>query len=265
MLTISIGEDKTVIKNPEKYAQWTIKTVNVFGTIYAALEKNFSTLTTDELSARTVEHIWQKMRGEQDEKEVLVLGLSEIGAHFLELKAFIDNRDVIVPTFEEIEEMRIQSFMAVNYLPEVFDDHHGIRFEHLKTVTQVMIAVLYYYTLNHYKLVKCRHCGKWFATKTLKEVYCKRTSPCFGSIITGETPLPCEQAVRNIKQKHARRRRNIYEYLCNYAMHQEEIDDFKEQCKQYKSIITKAPTVENFQKYEAFLYSDKFPKRMVKK
>jgi hypothetical protein len=267
VLNISISEEKTVIRNPDKYMQWTIKTTEVFGTVYAALENHFPMLNTDELSERIVKHVWQKMRGSTDENEVWILGLQEIGSSFLALKSYIDNREVIVPTFEEVEEIRIQYFMTVNYLPEKIGNYHGMRFENLKSVTQIMIAILYYYTLNHYKLVRCKHCGRWFATKTLKEEYCKRVSPCFGEdgIINGKTPLSCEQAVRNIKQKQARRRRNIYEYLCNYAMHQEEIDNFKEQCKQYKETITKAPTVENFRKYEAYLYSDKFPKRMVKR
>ena len=125
-----------------------------------------------------------------------------------------------------------------------------------------MIAALYYYAYNEYKIVRCRHCGKWFATKTLKEQYCKRISPCFGDIIKGKTPLPCEQAVRNIKQKQSRRHKNVYSYLDISAKDQEEIEHFKTESKKLKEAITRSPSVENFKKYEDFL--NRYPKRMVR-
>ena len=263
MLNISIGSENAVVQNPATYSQWTVKTTEIFGTVYATLERHFCHIPQDELPEKIAERIWKRIRGEADENEAWIFHVKEIGTHYFDLKSFIDDRETIVPTLKEIEEMRIRYSMTSNYLPVQFGDQDSMRFEKLASVTQVMIAILYYYAFNGYKLVRCKHCGKWFATKTLKEKYCKRISPCFGEIITGKTPLPCEQAVRNIKQKQSRRRRNIYEYLCNYATYQEEIDEFKEQCKRFREAITNAPTVKNFQEYEAFL--DRYPKRMVKR
>ena len=159
--------------------------------------------------------------------------------------------------------MRISHRMTANYLPISLGEKDSMRFEGLKTVTQVMIAALYYYAYNEYKIVRCRHCGKWFATKTLKEQYCKRISPCFGDIIKGKTPLPCEQAVRNIKQKQSRRHKNVYSYLDISAKDQDEIEYFKTESKKLKEAITRSPSVENFKRYEDFL--NKYPKRMVRR
>ena len=264
MLNISLRSDLTTVTNPKTYAQWTIKTPEIFGTLYAALEKHFPELDNDDFSERIIKHVFGKMRGEEDENPTWIFHVPEIGSTLYNLKAFIDDRDSIILTIKDIEEMRVHHFMTANFLPVSLDDQDSMRFENLKSVTEVAIAILYYYAYNDYKLVRCKHCGKWFATKTLKEQYCKRISPCFGDIITGKVPVSCEQAVRNIKQKQMRRRRNIYEYLNNYATYQEEIEDFKAQCKYYKEIITKAPTVENFRQYEQFLNSDKYPKRMVR-
>lgn len=263
MLNISIDKENTIVENTGLLCKWTLKTVDVFGNVYATLEKNFPDFKTEELGNIIVTRISKKLAGKPVDDPVKIFGCSEIGESFYELIMFIDGKTVLSPTLKDIEEMRISHRMTANYLPISLGEKDSMRFEGLKTVTQVMIAALYYYAYNEYKIVRCRHCGKWFATKTLKEQYCKRISPCFGDIIKGKTPLPCEQAVRNIKQKQSRRHKNVYSYLDISAKDQDEIEYFKTESKKLKEAITRSPSVENFKRYEDFL--NKYPKRMVRR
>ena len=65
----------------------------------------------------------------------------------------------------------------------------------------------------------CAHCGKPFCVPicraTSNAKYCKRLSPCILSDELSYTHLPCEQAVRNIRQQLARMRKTIYNSLYN--------------------------------------------------
>lgn len=65
----------------------------------------------------------------------------------------------------------------------------------------------------------CAHCGKPFCVPICHETsntkYCKRLSPCVLSDKLSYTHLPCEQAVRNIRQQLGRMRKRIYDSLYN--------------------------------------------------
>ena len=261
MITISIDQAKTIIVNPDVQAQWTLKTVNAFGDIYAKLEQYFQGISTDSLASAIIQRTIDGITDKPLDDPIKILGCPELGQSFLDMQSFIDGKSILSPTLRDIEQMRINHFMRANYLPVSLSDPSSMRFEGLKTVSQVLIAVLYYYAFNDYKIVRCRHCGKWFATQTLKEQYCKRISPCFGDIINGKEKLPCEQAVRNIKQKQSRRHNAIYSNL--YNTHPLRVDAFLIESYELQEAIKKAPSVENFKKYEDFL--NKYPKRVVKK
>ena len=262
MLNISIDKENTVVYNTETCRPWTIKTTRFFGVVYAALEKDFPNFDCSKMSDIVINRISNELAGKQPEKRAYLFDCEEYGISLYNLLMFIDGQTVLSPTLKDIEDLRMVHRMTTSYLPISIDEPGSMRFEGLKTVTHVMIASLYYYAYNEYKLVRCKHCGRWFATKTLKEQYCKGISPCFGDIIKGKTPLPCEQAVRNIKQKQSRRHKNVYSYLDISAKNQEEIEHFKTESKKLKEAITHSPSVENFKKYEDFL--NRYPKRMVR-
>ena len=263
MITISIDQTKTIIVNPDVQAQWTLKTANAFGDIFAKLEQHFQGVSSDSVASviiqRTIDGIADKPLADP----VKILGCPELGQSFLDMESFINGKSILSPTLRDIEEMRINHFMRENYLPISLSDPDSMRFEGLKTVTQVMIEILYYYAFNEYKIVRCRHCGKWFATRTLKEQYCKRESPCFGDIIKGKESISCEQAVRNIKQKQSRRHKAIYSYLYAKNQFSVEMASFLSESYRLKDAIKEAPSVENFKRYEDFL--KEYPKRTVKK
>ena len=268
MLNISIDKVNTVVHNTKTHGKWTIDKSRFFGVVYATLERDFPNFDCSELGniiVRRMHNEFKRLNNQtvtDQDKSTYIFHCEEYGVSLYDLLMFIDGQKVLSPTLKDIEDLRMLHRMTTSYLPISIDEPGSMRFEGLKTVTHVMIASLYYYAYNEYKLVRCKHCGKWFATKTLKEQYCKGISPCFGDIIKGKTPLPCEQAVRNIKQKQSRRHKNVYSYLDISAKDQEEIEHFKTESKKLKEAITRSPSVENFKKYEDFL--NRYPKRMVR-
>ncbi len=91
--------------------------------------------------------------------------------------------DGITLSFKDVEDLRLkykfeshQCYIVDNDDTFIAQNKSSYIFNNLNTITQVLCAVLYYYALNDYKLRKCALCGKWFATPTLKEHYCKRKS-----------------------------------------------------------------------------------------
>ena len=259
MLNISITKETTEVQNVNLGCKWTIKTSEFFGLVLEKLEYCFPDFDADLLGARIAAHVIKGVNGVDEKEPVQFFGCTELGATLCDLLHFIDGRSVITPTLKEIEEMRIAHRMAANFLPVSITDKDSMRFEGLVTVTQVMIAALYYYAYNDLKLVRCKHCGRWFATDTLKKEYCDRESPCFGNIIKGKTPLTCEQAVRNIQQKCSRIKNRI-ETKASQTVAAQLHDssfllDFSRKCIPLYDAAKKSPTVSNLTNYYNFLKS----------
>ena len=257
MLNISITADNVVVENRETGGKWTNETVNFFGLVYSRLEANFPNFTQEEMTRRIIAHVSSGVKGEPKPTSPYMFHCREIGTSLYDLISYIDGRSVIAPTLKDIEDLRIAKGMTVNYLPIKIGGMDGMRFEGLKTVSEVMVAALYYYAYHEYKLVRCKHCGKWFATKTLKKEYCDRVSPCFGNIVGGKTPLSCEQAVRNILQKCGRMKNRIEtktQQTVTGQLHTNPfLEKFNSQCMPLYYTAKKFPTVNNLTSYYNFL------------
>lgn len=257
VLNISIDENSVIVRNTETGGKWTNKTSNFFGLVYDTLEKQFPDFKPEELGARIAAHVLKGIQGKAEGNPAYMFHCQEIGSTLYDLLSFIDNRRMITPTLKDIENLRIAHRMTVNYLPTAIDNKTGMNFEGLRTVSQVMVAALYYYAYHDYKLVRCKHCGKWFATKTLKQEYCDRISPCFNVIVKGKKPLSCEQAVRNIFQKCGRIKNRI-ETKANQTvsaqLHRNSfIDRFQRECEPLYLSAKESPTVQNLTNYYNFL------------
>lgn len=256
MLNISITKDITTVENTDLYCKWTLKTSEFFGVVYANLEQHFPNFECESLASRIISHTMNVLSG-KEEDAVKIFGCTELGETLYNLIYFIGDKRILAPTLKDIETMRIDNRMTANYLPVSLGDKDSMRFEGLKTVTQVMVAALYYYAYHDYKLVRCKHCGTWFATKTLKQEYCDRISPCFNVIVKGKKPLSCEQAVRNIFQKCGRIKNRI-ETKANQTvsaqLHRNSfIDRFQRECEPLYLSAKESPTVQNLTNYYNFL------------
>ncbi len=128
--------------------------------------------------------------------------------------------------------------------------------------SELLFAVMHYYIFNELKLIKCKHCGKWFAAKSLEFEYCNRISPCYNLYVAGKkvlnSALPCEKAVRTITQKFRDRKNSIYK---NWNAQGIDCLDFLNQCADYSRLLKVNPTVETISAYQEYLYSEKMPKQ----
>lgn len=265
MLDLTIDEKKAVVQNLATGGQWTIRTTDFFDVLYATLRQRFPDYNTERFAAAIVDHVLIKLNGKEEENPVRIFGELELGESAVELQSFIDvkqefkdGRYCIDISLKDVEEMRLRHFMTTNYLPVSLVEERGMSFKNLRYPVEVFIAVLYYYAFHDYKLTQCRHCGRWFATKTLKMDYCSRKSP-----YPGYERYSCKDAVKIIKDKLEKRRVKEYKRLWRKAEEYRELsthyivfNDFCSTCDVYKARLKACASVELLQEYEAFLYDN---------
>lgn len=264
MLTISIDNENVVVQNTNTYGKWTIKTSRFFGVVYATLERDFPNFDPSKMGDMIAAHVINGMAGKKKEKTNYIFHCEEIGTSLYDLLMFIDGQDVLTPTLQDIEALRIRHRMSTNYLPVGINDENSMCFENLRSVTQVMIAALYYYAYNGFKLRRCKHCGMWFATKTLETEYCDNVSPCYGLIVEGKKVLNservCVDAVSIIKQRLKDRKKVIYNKWYAEGL-EDECIELNEKFRNFMAIIKESPTVKNITACMEYLYSDEMPKQ----
>lgn len=131
-------------------------------------------------------------------------GMSEGYSALSNMYDFLQYNDGVKLSLKDVEELRLeyqfesyQCYNADNDENFISLNKKSYIFKNLKTITQVLCAVLYYYALNDYRLRKCALCGKWFATQTLKERYCKRKSN-----IEKYSHLTCVEAKQRIRKNN---------------------------------------------------------------
>lgn len=148
-------------------------------------------------------------------------------------------------------------------------------------IKDIIFSTIHFALSDGYKLVKCKHCERWFFTQTLKEEFCKRKSPCSDLEVDGKKLLgkeqPCKIAVDTIKKRLQGRKKSIYdkwkngnfvcEYKCEECPYSDCIVDDERchrLCENYKRLrknINSSPTVDNIIKLHRYLYSDEMPKQ----
>lgn len=201
---------------------------------------------------------------------------------------FLQYDDCVKLSFRVVEELRLEyQFESYQYY-NVDNDGNIISlnqksyiFKNLNTITQVLCAALYYYSLNGLKLQRCKHCEKWFATKNLKQKFCNRISPCFNMVVCGKKVLggqgaSCEKAVDTIVRKFQDRKKQIYDrwhdgkHACLYECLKCPYSDCIEEkrcyilCTTYKEMkrkIHEKPNIDNIIKLHEYLYSNEMPKQ----
>lgn len=257
-MNIRITEQITTIRNDNAQCQWTIKTENCFGLIYNSLERHFPNFNEDAIVTNCINYMRNAMTGKDihPATSYKLLGRVERGHTLLFFREYFDGKESVVFSLQDVDKIRIASRMKSNYLPVSINETTSMEFDDLTNVTQVMVALLYYYSYYGFKLVKCRHCGRWFATKSLKNQYCKQISPCCGDILKGEKKT-CEQAVRQITQNCTRLRNAIRTKAGRTTAAQLYASDFLQAFEVENAVLEQtareAPTVVNLTAYYGFL------------
>ena len=166
-------------------------------------------------------------------------------------------------TMRDIEVWRVHHNITKSVIPfdwNNVDYSKGLRIDDISSFYELFYGLLYYYAFNGMKLVKCEHCGRWFATDNFKNKYCHRNST-----VEGYTHLVCEQAVRNLYQQIKRKRKVIYNSIINqeyntkkyveYEVIEREKETFIKKCNEYKSKLDEMATAEIITEYLTFLNS----------
>lgn len=217
------------------------------GNIIEALEKEFPASNYVE-TGYTTNLIRNKLAGKGKSKTLW--GVKENGFTIQAIHFFLSGRDKIELKKEEIEEFRIMYGLSVKHTPlNPLDVTEGLQVKNATSILDIVFHLLYYYTLNNLKLVKCEHCGRWFVTNTFKKKYCSRNST-----FDGYTHLKCEQAVRNISQELQREKKRIYNNMTTYKdSSNPDVYSFLDECAFRHGEIKKRATVENLKAYFDFL------------
>lgn len=116
------------------------------------------------------------------------------------------------------------------------------------TLTDVIFASFDYLLRKDYKMRRCDHCGKLFATKTLKSKYCQRFSPT-----KKYHHLKCEPAVRNARQDLERKHKYIYKRLETAVDPPMSMDQFLAESDEHRKTIRKLSSTLNLSFYQKFL------------
>lgn len=171
----------------------------------------------------------------------------------------------------EVEEFHGNEYLGVFFgggvTPEIWQRYLEktkvpIRFSYTcYSLEEVVFAVWHYLIFNDYtKFNKCHHCGRYFATKSLKQVYCERYTPydSYGYLKNAYKKygdLNCRLAVQRIKEQLVRRKGKVCD---NLEMNYDSIvfDKFKAEYKLLKDAVDKHPSLENIKKLDLFLAID---------
>ena len=123
-------------------------------------------------------------------------------------------------------------------------------------IKDIIFASIHFALENGYKLIKCKHCGKWFFVQSLKETYCTRKSP-----YPDYERYSCKEAVKKIKDKLEKKRISEYERLRikanEYGVHSKYYKkwfDFCTICTDYKDKLKNNSSIELLKEYERYLF-----------
>lgn len=121
------------------------------------------------------------------------------------------------------------------------------------SLSDMIFSILHFLAINEYKIAQCEHCGRYFATLSLKQEYCPRNST-----YPGKEDYSCYDAVKRIRQELRRKYRTIYSNLHAYYMEDHQNAFYKsfndtfdkvKKCSNYENIDACYKTLVNKQWY----------------
>lgn len=150
-----------------------------------------------------------------------------------------------------------------------FDIHLNCNFKDNKnfiydcnSISEIVYSLLHYLFENEYKVNVCKYCDRFFITDTYKNIFCKNDCP-FPEKYKG---MNCQYAKEQIMHSISSKRRRIYKYIENNSYNFDVLENFKNECKKYKEIIKKSPSIWNINDYNNFIEKvDKYKSELCKK
>lgn len=211
MKTLYLDRQKNGAYLTDGNTVYNLGTLNcALGNIIAMLEESFPNPYFKEPQG-IVNHILDTLNEKENCKKIW--GWSVNGTILFSIYDILDNNEYLELTLQDIEHIRIKYAIDFVYSPmSIIDIDLGMEFK-VNQPFHIIYSLLYYYAFYKLKLVKCQHCGRWFATTTRKYKFCPRNST-----FDGYTHLNCEQAVRNIMQELRRKKKSIYNSIAVYSM-----------------------------------------------
>lgn len=211
MKTLYLDRQKNGAYLTDGNTVYNLGTLNcALGNIIAMLEESFPNPYFKEPQS-IVNHILDTLNEKENCQNIW--GWSVNGTILFSIYDILDNNEYLELTLQDIEHIRIKYAIDFVYSPmSIIDIDLGMEFK-VNQPFHIIYSLLYYYAFYKLKLVKCQHCGRWFATTTRKYKFCPRNST-----FDGYTHLNCEQAVRNIMQELRRKKKSIYNSIAVYSM-----------------------------------------------
>lgn len=127
-------------------------------------------------------------------------------------------------------------------------------------LVSLVFATIHNYFDREYKIIKCKHCQKYFVPFEHNDQYCKRNSLYkFNNCDSKQ----CEEAVRYIFKILDRRFQSIRSNLSNKSnggYYKPEHNTFFKKAEEFNKIMRKSPTIKNILEYEKYLGNPELPK-----
>lgn len=171
--------------------------------------------------------------------------------------------------FESIKAQENECINSYNELvvnPELLKERNA-RYEYTcGSQLDMILAIMDFYLLNDYKLIRCHHCCRYFAAQTRKRKYCKRISRYENQFSQKESkPYPCEETVRREMQFLREKKDRILRRIANNTQLQETEVQFEaqRQCAARVKLAKQNPTPREFKSFNKYL--DGLDKKTQKK
>lgn len=217
-MDVIINPKKVTLQNGFAGGYCLGATKNALGNMIAVLEDKFPEIngvSADKYGEMVVSHISEELKAMSTGESVRIhsenlwgINVSVDSAYgAMSFSDYLDGRGKIKLTLQDVVVWRTRHNVKKTVSPlDLLNVNYGagVRIDDVTSISDILYALLFYYAVNGLNLVKCEHCGRWFATDSFKNKFCNRKSP-----VPGYDKLNCEQAVQNIRQQCARVRNRI--------------------------------------------------------
>lgn len=149
--------------------------------------------------------------------------------------------------------------------------HRNTRFTYFcSTALDMVVAIIHYYAIYGFKLARCHHCKRYFATQKLKQKYCRRISGYKNSFSQKDSRAEvCEVTVRRelqflraTKDRLLNQIKNSSDVLRGYS--EDEYNKIVNECARHMKLVEQAPTTKNLTEFNKYLDATKRNKEWKK-